>query len=291
LVLLISSALLFQVSSGVPLPNEVQCGVSPYDEGTYVVGGGDARPLEFPWQISQQLLGVGDDFEHNCGGSIISDQWVLTAAHCVDPEMNPPTTMAIVTGAHQLSIKNGTEERFIINENDVFMHPRWDPYVTKNYDYALIKLPTKLDFSGKHSHLGPICLANVSDAKTFDQMTCVVSGWGSTVEFGPGADILQKVDVKVWTHPECFASWIKGGIGNGGLRVKDQMICITGSQGEGHGPCHGDSGGPLQCRVKGRYTLAGSTSFGRYCGAADPPGVFARVSAERAWIDRIMKQK
>jgi len=276
------------VSLSVSVEAYVQCGESKYDRMPAIVKGQDARPLEFPWQVSLQIV-TENSYVHNCGGSLINDQWVLTAAHCVDPKMPWTIPMFVLTGAHQMGATNGTEEMFAVDVQNIFIHPNFDMALTSNNDYALVKLSEKLDYLGKHSHLRPICLADATDSKTFDNMNCVISGWGFT-NFTQRIlpEVLQKLDVKVWPHAKCFASWIKDGIQEGGLRIQKQMICLSGIEGEGHGACYGDSGGPLQCRVNGHYTLAGVASFGKYCGAVDPPSVYARVSAERAWIDRII---
>lgn len=274
-----------------------QCGIPR--SSRYIVGGTNASPLEFPWQVSLQEYDIRQRrFSHSCGGSIINENWILTAAHCVDPRLSENNGLRVVTGDHNLEVDEGTEQIHTVTRSrlrsDVVMERRWD-LDSIDFDYALIELAKPLNFTGQHSHLAPICLPTRKDTTLFDGMTCIATGWGITKDKGdPNKDVpevLQKIEQYIPTHEQCQIAWLRGGIANGGARLTSRMICGAAPGGEGHGVCNGDSGGPLQCLVKGRWVLAGSASFVRYCGSSTHPNVYARVTEGLDWIEKTMKSR
>lgn len=97
------------------------------------------------------------------------------------------------------------------------------------------------------------------------------------------ATVLQKMPVRVQPHDECVRAWKVDRV----RHLSTRQICAATVRGEGTGVCHGDSGGPLQCQLNGQWYLAGVTSFGKYCGSASHPSVFARVNAVLQWIKQI----
>ncbi|XP_003745240.1 chymotrypsin B isoform X1 [Galendromus occidentalis] len=269
-----------------------ECGV-PNDASAYIVGGDAARRLEFPWQISLQKFENGV-WSHTCGGSIIDKNWVLTAAHCVDYRFQGLEPLRVVAGEHDLTKNEGTEIYFAVNRRrgDIAIHPQWDSDIV-DYDYALIQLDRPLNFTGAQSRLAPICLPTPADATTFDGMTCVGSGWGVTKRNGDKRHVpalLQKVVFKIPPHQRCVAAWLRGGVLGGAVRLTPRHICAASVQGEDHGVCNGDSGGPLQCFTKNnRWTLAGVASFVKYCGSAAYPDVYARTTLALDWIERVKR--
>jgi len=253
-----------------------ECGI-PNGSETYVVGGSEAGVLEFPWQIS---LRVRDNatgmYSHICGGSIISDQWIVTAAHCV---MSGP--YILVTGEHDEKKKNPYKEVHRISK--IITHPRWN-FNTIDYDMALIKLQTPLDLSGRQSHLAPVCLPHIGDS--FSGQTCMATGWGLNrhrEDFLPDirSTILHKVPLVVSSQASCSANY------RGVNIITNNMMCA--GQYGGYGVCNGDSGGPLQCMTNGRYYLAGLSSYVVRCGSSQHPSVFARVAAFTSWMQLTMR--
>ncbi|XP_042144184.1 transmembrane protease serine 9-like [Ixodes scapularis] len=234
-----------------------RAGVSAKSQGILrIVGGVEAQPLEFPWQISLRNRApfTNEDQGHSCGGSIISERYIMTAAHCV--------------------------EGFSLSSLTITRHPYWDSN-TMNYDYAILRLATPLDFRGRHRHLMPICLPRRNE--DFEGQTCTASGWGLTRDRSEGGNSLppklQKTDLPVVDHNVCrlYYSHI--------MEVHDNTMVCAGPMHGGKGVCQGDSGGPLQCRRSdGRYVLAGATSWGVKCAGENQPGVFARISTQVDWI-------
>ncbi|CAN7937927.1 unnamed protein product [Ixodes hexagonus] len=262
------------------------CGVRGGDQGatrggiSQIVGGQNATPLEFPWQISLRLLNLTGNYERGliCGGSIINEQHVMTAAHCVDLNDTTEANFIVVVGDQNIKVQDPYEER--IGVLKITVHPRYRAR-TANYDYAVLKLNKTLDFNGEEKHLMPICLPTYD--QNFDGQICTASGWGLTKDKSDGGKLanpdLLKVDLPIVPHDECKRIYK-----NVNTVHKDTMICAGTKEG-GKSTCQGDSGGPLQCaRPDGRYVLAGITSWGTKCAAPNQPSVFARVSTRLIWI-------
>lgn len=222
-----------------------------------IVGGENALVGEFPYIVSLQ------SGSHFCGGSLISDEWVLTAAHCIGG-----SNIRIVTGAHNLKVLNGTET---FSAAQTVVHPNYNRS-SMDYDFALIKL------NGK-STSRPVAI-NENEISIPTDSTVIESttaGWGYTRE---GAwrlsDILQKVTVPLVSKETCLKSYSD---------VTDQMICAGLAQG-GKDSCQGDSGGPLVVfdYVKNETVLAGVVSWGEGCARPNKYGVYAKVNSVLDWI-------
>uniref|UniRef100_A0AAZ3Q082 chymotrypsin n=1 Tax=Oncorhynchus tshawytscha TaxID=74940 RepID=A0AAZ3Q082_ONCTS len=129
-----------------------------------IVNGEEAVPHSWPWQVSlQQTSGF-----HFCGGSLINENWVVTAAHC-----NVATYHRVIVGEHKKGSGNNAEDIQILKPAKVFTHPKWNPS-TINNDISLIKLSTPAVLN---TNVSPVCLAETADVFA-PGMTCVTSGWG-----------------------------------------------------------------------------------------------------------------
>ncbi|XP_010900187.1 elastase-1 [Esox lucius] len=236
---------------------------------TRVVGGEVAKPHSWPWQVSIQVLS-DTRWTHDCGGTLIRAGWVMTAAHCVDSSQ----TRRVVLGAHNLLTENGTEQFMRIK--DVSKHPQWRNDVYKGYDIALIELSTeaKLNSAVKLASLPPpnMVLPN--------KHPCYITGWGRTSFGGSPSSYLKEALLPIVDYNTCSEKW--------GAKVNPTMVCAGRGRNSG---CHGDSGGPLNCQVGGRYYIHGVTSFGSKCSTVAQPSVFTRVSAYIGWINQIINRK
>ncbi|XP_078374644.1 uncharacterized protein LOC144658165 [Oculina patagonica] len=237
-----------------------------------VIGGVDAPAHSWPWQISLQdpLLG------HKCGGSLISDQWVVTAAHCVvDKQDRPisPTIFTVVVGAHQLS--GTTDVQQSIKVEKIFAHESFSRAHFRN-DIALIRLKTPATLSDK---VNTVCLP-AQGSRIPAGKNCYITGWGKTVGIDEQsyADTLQQAMLPVANYSDCSRV-------NGRLAPVDErsMVC-AGRQGKGG--CHADSGGPFVCNEGGRWVLRGAVSWGHKLCRTDHYTVFARVSSFIDWINK-----
>ncbi|XP_046456355.1 brachyurin-like [Daphnia pulex] len=236
------------------------CGQSKVDSSR-IVGGEEAIPHEFPWQVSVLIDGSGF-----CGGSLISPDWVLTAAHCAD-------------GAGRFLITLGDHDRTVVEPSQVAVstttytvHPGWNS-ATLADDLALIRLPSPVTLTPE---VQPICLAPATEPDHVGD-TLLVSGWGKTAD---GAlqgisDVLMKVTAPGITTAECAATY--------GDIITDNILCIDTTGGKGS--CNGDSGGPLSFVNAGVYNQVGIVSFGARAGCAEGfPAGFTRVSSYTQWI-------
>jgi len=226
-----------------------------------IIGGYVADLGQFPYQIS--LRGInGTVIRHRCGGSIISDRWILTAAHCIQGAYSNASNLVVVVGAHHVSDDGTTYE-----VERVVSHPNYNDTLLTN-DIALIRTAVEIEF-GPNVAAIPIRKNEVDEG-----VRTTVSGWGVN-EDEEIATYLKYVKLYTVTNSECATRHNQ----TGGL-IYDGSICalLTG----GHGACFGDSGGPLTTGGK----LIGLVSWGRPC-AVGIPDVFTRVSVFLDWIAEI----
>ncbi|CAL8078739.1 unnamed protein product [Orchesella dallaii] len=163
----------------------------------YIVNGKDAEKNEFPWQVSLQLHSKSS---HRCGGSILNDRYILTAAHCL--YRNAYTSkqkMKIIVGDYILDTeKDGEHEEFEIEK--IIVHYNYKPTESHINDIAVIKLKETIKFNDK---VQPICLP--SEGTEVYNKSAIVSGWGRLNGTDPAATAsrLQKLDVKIIMNSEC----------------------------------------------------------------------------------------
>merc|ERR1712156_1323026 len=217
----------------------------------------------------------------NVKNSLVScDEWILTASHCVDG--TNPAEIQVLLGEHDYW--DSTESSMTrMDISEIIMHADYDSN-TVDQDFALLKMARNLDWSA-NENIRPACLPSAG-AGDYDQWMSTVTGWGTTSSGGSTSNVLLEVDVKVISNSECNGAY--GGITN-------NMLCAADASGNGGSDaCQGDSGGPLvACGPDGNcgttagmnYDLIGVVSFGIGCAQADFPGVYARVTAARQWID------
>ncbi|CAG03184.1 unnamed protein product [Tetraodon nigroviridis] len=235
-----------------------------------VVGGEDVRANSWPWQVSLQYKS-GSSFYHTCGGTLIANQWVLTAAHCIGSY-----TYRVYLGKHNLG--KSESGSIAISPAKIIVHEAWDSYRIRN-DIALIKLSTPVQRSDS---IMPACLPASGEILPHN-FPCYVTGWGRLWTGGPIADILQQARLPVVGYETCSKSdwW--------GSLVTSSMVCAGG---DGQlASCNGDSGGPLNCQNSdGSWDVHGVVSFGSSmgCNYYKKPSVFTSVSAYINWINNVM---
>jgi secreted trypsin-like serine protease len=235
----------------------------------FIVGGQAAEPGAWPWQV---LVRPGSFL---CGGALIHEEWVLTAAHCVHNQFNVPFLpgqITVVLGEHHRFTVDGWEQHKSISQ--VIAHPNYNPYNFDN-DVALLKLSSPAILNSRVATV-PLLVSPTHDALAAPEILAWVTGWGTTSWRGSTSSILMEVSVPIVTNEECNAAY--GGI-------TQNMIC-AGYQEGGKDACQGDSGGPLVVPNGNSWLLAGLVSFGYECARPGMYGGYARVSRYVSWIQQ-----
>ncbi|XP_054903943.1 suppressor of tumorigenicity 14 protein homolog [Poeciliopsis prolifica] len=248
------------------------CGTRPYKMNR-IVGGHNADVGAWPWQVSLHFKNMG----HQCGASIISGRWLLSAAHCFVNNMSPdylgPVNWFAYSGLQNQYEIEVAERR---NLKRIIPHPDYNE-ITHDYDIALLELTKVLEWSNT---IQPICLPSSSHVFPAG-LPCSVTGWGALRE---GAtymlpNLLQEATVKIINDTVCNEVITQ-------QQVTSRMLCSGFLRG-GVDACQGDSGGPLSCREEnGKWFQAGIVSWGEGCGRRNKPGVYTRVTKLREWIKK-----
>ncbi|XP_029452689.1 transmembrane protease serine 12-like [Rhinatrema bivittatum] len=188
------------------LPDIEVCGERPLVDmstGSRIVGGHDALPGAWPWQVSLQVFDHLNGYRHYCGGTLISNNWVLTAAHCFITKRNSGHWRAVF-GLHNMFYRSQVTEVRLIN--GIIINKN---YVAENMDndIALLELKQPVAFN---SYIQPICLPN-NTVEDMDLSGCFITGWGTTSHGGPSAIILQEAQVNILANSLCnMSGWYDG---------------------------------------------------------------------------------
>jgi len=240
-----------------------------------IVGGHEAAPGEWPWQVKLKNQQPGSNRFSTCGGSILNKDWVLTAGHCVKDTANP-AWYTVTVGEHNVNKRDPYEVNHAIAK--VVKHPLYKGGAGNYNDIALLKMASPISF--ENPAVGPACLPE--ETTDHEGQFCHISGWGFTMESKDKNwdERLQTVGAKIWSYSDCRRKW---------STVRQHYhYCL----GDGRvGGCMGDSGGPISCvRSDGKYEVAGVTSFGDgRCNVPGMPAVWTRVPSYVQWIKNTMK--
>lgn len=219
------------------------------------MGGENGTLGQFPFQVSLR----NPRNRHFCGGSILSERWVITAAHCAVGQNVSDIIVAVGT----IQIKEGV----IYELDQIFVHEKYDSSTIQN-DVSVLKTAKEIVFN---ANARPIAIRSTY---TNEAEVATASGWGLTKYPGEVPDILQFLAVKTLNNEKC-AQELDTLIGT---NIYNGSLCTL-THHSGQGMCMGDSGGPLT--VNGE--LVGLVSWGIPCGRGFPD-VFTRVSVFAEWI-------
>jgi len=233
-----------------------------------IVGGETADIKQHPWQVALNIKVSSSNLL--CGGSIIEQRWVLTAAHCFGSQSTKPGDVRARSGS-----TNYTAPGPWLDVERVVVHEAYDPQTFEN-DIALVKLKSSSLTPG-----GRVIPLVASSVVVPAGQPLEVTGWGATKEGGSGSSVLMKASVPLVDTATCNAQDSYAG------KVKGSMMC-AGAKDGGIDSCQGDSGGPLVWRTSEGPVLVGVVSHGEGCARKLKYGVYTRVSAYRDWIDRVL---
>ncbi|CAG0923156.1 unnamed protein product, partial [Notodromas monacha] len=248
------------------------CGIQAIRQDR-IVGGIEATPGEFPF-----LVGIASVFRprHFCGGSLINEFWVLTAAHCVNEH----------TGSDASQLRVRIREFDLDHDEDP---PSYQVKVEKVYypeefdfddgfsnDIALLRLTERISWD---NYTVPVCLPDAND--TFDFELAVAAGWGRLAEMQEKTPSkLRKVTLHVIPADFCM-EWTE-------YEMTDHQFC-AGFKHKARDVCSGDSGGPLLVRRDGRHVAIGVVSYGDGCARPRTPTVYTDLAKFGDWIRQIME--
>ncbi|KAM6448782.1 transmembrane protease serine 11C-like [Liasis olivaceus] len=230
--------------------------------GTSRITGGVSSG-DWPWQASLQRNNI-----HRCGATLISNTWLLSAAHCFREAKNP----------HKWTVSFGTYlrpplmMRFV---KTIIIHEKYK-YLDHEHDIAVLQLTKSVEFT---SAIHRVCLPD-SNEKIPYNIDAVVTGWGALSNAGETPNVLQEATVKLIDSKVCNRREVYNGA------IKPGMICAGYLEG-GIDSCQGDSGGPLMTfDSRKMWYLVGIVSWGDECAKPNKPGVYTRVTYYRDWISK-----
>jgi trypsin len=238
-------------------------------ETVRIVGGEESKPYSRPYQVSIQSTSGS----HFCGGSIIGDDLILTAAHCLENVDGNNPDMQVRVGAHNLTDGSGQ----VIQVATTYTHQEY-PNLSK--DVAVLKLAGKV--TDKNAQVIALADSAFFNAKVIAGTPMIVSGWGTLESGGQSPDKLHEVSVPYVTNEVCNQASAYNS------QIQDTEICGGYAEG-GKDSCQGDSGGPLVINDGKRFVQVGIVSWGEGCAAKDKYGVYANIASLRTWIDSAVK--
>ena len=260
-----------------------------FDRGR-VFGGENVSRGSWPWQVLLvSYLQMEGGWRVRCGGSLISDQWVVTAGHCLYETLADNSRRLIQPSGHKLYFGVHNKDRRgidpFVQEREglkTIHHPDFNIGNLDN-DIGLIKLNKKVTFT---QYIKPVCLPN----KFYKKFTSTpgkqgyVIGWGLTRTGSP--QFLQELTLPVVSKADCIRA-------HEGVNVTDSMFC-AGRNRSFFDTCKGDSGGGYLFwdRRRRKWTLQGVISWGgKTCGMAGMYSVYAKVGKFSKWIKRVMRRE
>ncbi|GLV44676.1 uncharacterized protein CBL_20587 [Carabus blaptoides fortunei] len=252
-----------------------RCGVSA-DRVLYkrIIGGKEAHFAQFPWQAHIRIAA------YQCGGVLVSQQYVATAAHCIIRARL--SEIVVYLGELDTQDTGQVLELAPAEHHRVrrkVVHPLFRFKVTQpdRYDLALLQLSIA---AGRMFHISPVCLPQ--PGIRLQGRSGVVAGWGKVKPSTEltGTNVLRSATVPILDSGECV-KW--HGTRQINVDLHEDMVCAGHADGS-QDACLGDSGGPLIVLERGHWTLVGITSAGFGCGEPRQPGIYHNVALTADWI-------
>ncbi|XP_015436832.1 PREDICTED: venom protease-like [Dufourea novaeangliae] len=267
-------------------PAESACEQQRSDEEVsfHIYNGVEAQSKEFPYVVALGFNNTEEDgpsIVYSCGGSLISTEHVLTAAHCVRNAKNL-VPIEVRVGDEDLSSTGGSVQRIPIS--DIIIHPKYRIRTVYN-DVAILKLKKKVELSNT---VKPICLQtrSLNTINMTSNTSLVVLGWGATSLDSEGSNRLMRTpSLSIVGIKECNKSYSGFSISRLTNGIDDNMICVIDSDSNRlSDSCLGDSGGPLVMLAESGDSVIGITAFGSSCGSTIP-SIYMAVHRYLDWIE------
>ncbi|XP_077491181.1 venom protease-like [Amblyomma americanum] len=243
-----------------------------------IVGGRESKPGAWPWMAAVYIKSGGAN-NAACGGALVTDRHVVTAAHCVVVGHRaisyPASSLTVRLGDHNLVRDDDPVMSVDIAVVKVERHADFVKRTFEN-DVAVLTLERPVTFN---QFVRPVCLpyGDHFNNGNLDGYHAFVTGWGTTAFNGESSDVLREAQIKVWDEDACKKAFVKE------MPISSVHLCA----GDGNGrvdSCQGDSGGPLVLPDDDRYFLIGVVSSGKRCATRGYPGIYARITKFLPWL-------
>ncbi|XP_059142338.1 uncharacterized protein LOC131929969 [Physella acuta] len=257
-----------------PDPNNVLeqsplCGQTLVDQSKTIVMGEEAPEKSWPWSVYIETHVFGN--VAICGGSILTEWWILTASHCL---VHPNSTMFVYIALYSKSKINSTQRIKVVKR---IHKAKLNEDGTVLNDIMVLKLESPITFT---DDVRPVCLP---DKDMSDSKTCFSIGYGKTGDYRPDSTSLLQIKTNPLHQKLCMYFLRSAELMSGA----DSFICLDTEPGQS--TCSGDSGGPLLCKENGKYYVVGVTAAGFYCDNGELPPYTESVYAYLDWIKTSIK--
>jgi len=234
-----------------------------------IVGGNRATNNSYPWTVP--LFNYEGQF---CGATIINENFLVTAAHCLSYE-NAESVWGYL-GTNDLNDQSNR-----VNFTRIISHPDYDTF-TAYADIALLETSRPIDFNGEVS---PICIPSPEDVLEDDEI-CLAVGWGALFRDGPFPDVLHQVRLPIVNSETCALRYQVDD-----FELPNNTFCAGDIEKGGVDSCQGDSGGAMLCLRGNSWVQYGVISVGSGCADAKFPGIYTDMRYYFNWIQNSMKPR
>lgn len=249
-----------------------------------ILNGTIADIEDFPYLGALALQDLqSSTIAYRCGANLISDRFMLTAAHCLIGKKLIHVRLGVLSLLDNLD----DDPPVIIGIEDIIIHPNYTRRPVRN-DIALIKLNRTVD----EDFLIPACLYT-EPSDPLPSVPLAIAGWGGVDSSNDGimSPILLKAEITTYERDQCNATLVQTQSWKRQVQLYDDQLCALGrnklNDNETNDTCVGDSGGPLELSLGRRKYIVGLTSTGKICGTRFP-SVYTRVSQFIDWIESIV---